>query len=366
MAPAALALALGARGLFLGGAPCHLLSRIWPPLAVNLALAIVVSADHILRACTACTAAGAPDSLLPNIAANVIDSLTPIIRFLLFAASIILTLRLGRAYERWWAARQAFSAVGSAATALCQRFKLWAPDGGDGGGSGEEGPAAAMTRWAIAWHYSILHVCRGARALHKDAARLLAPEELAVYAAARKGRQICVEALLQITSDADLEAKKFDALEAILQRGVAAAGVCTGVRFQALPYGLTLMSSGFVEFFLVALVLAMVQEASAAGKAAGDTFADTAFTVASVLALYLGVNLLFLGADEVANQLEDPFPWLPLEDIAATTARNAARAPGELRALRAAARARHAKGAAGAAAALVGGSASAMRALALA
>jgi len=354
---------------FWAGPPSYLLSRVWPVLLFNMALAAAVCVDHVMRAAAPLAPAGgtaAPTGYLPNLSDNVITSLTPMTRYLLFAAAMVLTLRLGRAYERWWAARQAFSSVGSAATALCQRLCLWAPeddgdegarneDGdGNGGKDGKEGaregPGAAMRRWAVCWHYSILHVCRSASALHPDAAALLSEEELAVYSGARKGRQICVDRLLQIISDADLEEKKFQAIEQILQRGVAAAGVCTGVRFQSMPYAITLVSTGFTELFLVTCVLLLVQTSSLTD--AKETLGDTLFTVTAVLALYFGVNLLFLGADEVANQLEDPFPFLPLEDIAATTLRDAARVPAEMRALRAAeaagnARRRRRRGSAG-------------------
>ncbi len=50
--------------------------------------------------------------------------------------------------------------------------------------------------------------------------------------------------------------------------------------------------------------------------------------VVSVLlsfALYLGLNLLFLGALAAADKLEDPFPRLPLADIVDTTRRDVAR-----------------------------------------
>jgi predicted membrane chloride channel (bestrophin family) len=247
---------------------------------------------------------------------------------------MVLTLRLGRVYERWWQVRQAFSCVGSTATSLSQRVSAWA----DPNCPRQQRLAADTRRWAVVWHFSILHVCQNASAIHPDGAKLLTPEEMAIYKPARKGRQVAVDKLVQLISDFDFEEKKFNALEQLLQRGVTAAGICTGVRFQALPYSLTTISTGFVELFLVSLLLLMVQPTGPGNHP--DSVADTLFTVCVVWALYFGICLLFLGADEVANQLEDPFPWLPLYDIVATTERDAMRVPDELKALREAERAR--------------------------
>ena len=47
-------------------------------------------------------------------------------------------------------------------------------------------------------------------------------------------------------------------------------------------------------------------------------------------ALYLGLNLLFLGALAAADKLEDPFPRLPMADIVDTTRRDVERVAGQV------------------------------------
>ncbi len=87
------------------------------------------------------------------------------------------------------------------------------------------------------------------------------------------------------------------------------------------------------------------------------TKAEALFTAFVLLLVFFFINLLFLAADEVANQLEQPFDWLPADDMVDSTARDCVRALAEARELRAldrraaAAAARTARGGGGGAAA---------------
>lgn len=255
---------------FWAGPPAYLLSRVWPVLFLNIALSAIVAADHLVRA-SAKPGDGVRNSLLPNITDTVIESLSPMVRFMLFAASMLLTLRLGRVYERWSQVWGAFSDVGNAAKSLSLRVSAWA----DPKCPRQQHLAADMRRWAVVWHHSIFHVCTNASAIHQEGAKLLTPDEMAIYKPARKGREVAEDRLVQLITDFDSDLIK--SLDSILQRGVQSANVCTGVRFQALPYSLTLISTGFVELFLISLVLMMVQPASPLNHP--DTVQDTVFTV---------------------------------------------------------------------------------------
>jgi predicted membrane chloride channel (bestrophin family) len=314
---------------FSWGPPSYLMSRIWPVVLINMALAVFVCIDHVLRALPYVDGQGQlHDSFLPNIADNVQDSLTPMTRFTLFAASMLLTLRLGRVYERWFMFRQSFSVVGSTATGLSQRVSEWVKD---------EQLAADVRRWAIAWHYAVMQVCQGEPSLHPEGAKYLTEDEMEVYRPSRKGRQLCVNKLVQLIADAReknlVDDMKFFSLDTMLQNGASASGRCVGIKFQCLPLSLTLVSTGFIELFLLTLVLMLLQQSEGVANVK-ESVADTLFTVAVVLAIYFGINLLFLGSDEVANQLEDPSAWLPLREMVETTERDVMRVPAEMAALR--------------------------------
>ena len=127
------------------GPPLHLLSRIYPPLAANMGMFALISLDHILNAATALSPSTAKHrSIFPPLSASVASSLDPAYRLALFAVALLLTLRLGRVYERWWAARSAFSALGSACVQAASRAAAW---------GGDEATVDEVARWAVAWHF---------------------------------------------------------------------------------------------------------------------------------------------------------------------------------------------------------------------
>jgi hypothetical protein len=247
------------------------------------------------------------------------------------------TWRINRVYERWWAARQAFANLGTVAVGLAQRAHAWvAPHDDDGTAD----PAAlarrdAIVRWATVWHYSIWHMCVFQEKLHPDGAALLTPAELALYESTRKPRQLVSLRLATLVRDACLSTAQTMVMEELLAKGTAAAGVVGALRFQCMPDGLVLLATGFVETFLLMLPLSW-WSAAAAKHARAEAAADLGPAIVSAaltLALYLGCNLLFLGALAAADKLEDPFARLPLGDMVDTTRRDTARVGEQMRGL---------------------------------
>lgn len=90
------------------GPPVHILVRVWPVLALNMLLMSLVAADHVVRVMQteAIVATGAPVpprhrvGFLPDLSQGLSASLDPLYRYLLFAISLLLALRLNRTYER--------------------------------------------------------------------------------------------------------------------------------------------------------------------------------------------------------------------------------------------------------------------------
>ena len=105
----------------------------------------IISLDHILNAATASSPSMAKHrSIFPPLSASVASSLDPAYRLALFAVALLLTLRLGRVYERWWAARSAFSSLGSACVQAASRAATWTSDAA---------VVDEVARWAVAWHF---------------------------------------------------------------------------------------------------------------------------------------------------------------------------------------------------------------------
>lgn len=280
------------------GPPCHLLWRVkWPLLAV-MAVTVSLAGYELARA--------SYPWLLNLDKGNITYSC---VRLSSFAMALLLTLRLNRSYERWWAARQAFGGIGSGAIALAQQAANWIPD---------EALAAEITRWAVVWHYSALQVLTSAEALHPAGAAMLHPRELEVYAVSQKGRYVVASKVRALIEQAHLPFEKFTAMESAVQKTMENLGVCTRIKFQALPIGVGLCCTGFLQIWLLFLPLGLWNDA--------DWF--------GIIAVFW-LALLLLGVDEVANQMEDPFGWLPLEAIVESTQRDAARALPEAKALRA-------------------------------
>jgi predicted membrane chloride channel (bestrophin family) len=337
------------------GWPAYLLRRVWPPLLLNMLLALAIAADHISRAL-------ARRPLLPDLNPDVIKSLDPLTRYLMFSITVVLAIRLNRTYERWFAARQGFAGVGSTVLALAQRFEaLSSPARGD---PSRDALMADVVRWGVVWHHSVLQIVMGRKEIASWGAAFLHADELAAYRAARKGRQFAVLKLSQLVASFDGGGHSGRlVLDALLRRGVQMQGTCTTIRLQAMPYALTLLSTGFVEVFLLMLPLASLGAAQqrtalvATGPGGGGGAAAAAssttpmtmmpsgepphqsdeavFTALIVVLIYVFINLLFLGADEVASQLENPFDWFPCDDIVCSTARDSVRMLREAEVLRA-------------------------------
>ena len=103
-----------------------------------------------------------------------------------------------------------------------------------------------------------------------------------------------------------------------ITKGSADMGVCTRLLFYAMPYAITLLCSGFLEIWLLLMPLGTILGTSSHAP----IMRHHGPTIVIDLLLYLLVCVLMLGVDEVANQLELPFPHLPLEDMADSALRN--------------------------------------------
>jgi predicted membrane chloride channel (bestrophin family) len=108
------------------GPPSHLLWRIKLPLVANLAVAALAILNSLL-------------SLTPLAGADAVAATTLTWRLSTFTLALLLTFRVGRSYERWWIARQAFGGVGSAAVNVATMVVIWVAD-----------PQLKVGRWARA------------------------------------------------------------------------------------------------------------------------------------------------------------------------------------------------------------------------
>ena len=217
-------------------------------------------------------------SMFPSLSESVTGSIDAIFRFSLFAISLLLTLRLGRVYDRWWECRKAFMGLGTLAVGITHRAGAWfevaaaslAEDESAGNNAGAAAAAKRrklqllcedLSRWAVVWQFSVQQVCTDAQKLHPAAIKLLKPKELALYEGTPKGRQLAMHRLTQLlmidgpkllaecassgssssssssSSSVSIAGTILDPVVAneLIRAGNAASGCCTAVKFQALP-----------------------------------------------------------------------------------------------------------------------------------
>jgi hypothetical protein len=129
----------------------------------------------------------------------------------------------------------------------------------------------------------------------------LTPAEAKIYAASRKGRQLAILRLSQLIHDGGFDIPRTQLMDRLLQAGTAGSGVCTGIKFQAMPYSLSLLGAGFTELFLVLLPLTGLPTNEHAAAGSAHEVAGAVFTVFIVLLFIFFINVLLLGADEVGG-----------------------------------------------------------------
>ena len=125
------------------------------------------------------------------------------------------------------------------------------------------------------------------RQIMPETRELLDAEEWAVYEAAPTRRQVPWLKMQQLLAAADLPDGQALLMDTWLQRCDAEADACARFRSTALPYNLTLLSTGFIQIWIMLLPIGYIQE--------GDWW---------TLFPYFWLALLLLACDELATQLE--------------------------------------------------------------
>eukprot|EP00798_Chlamydomonas_sp_ICE-L_P004565 gene4565-14744_t len=157
----------------------------------------------------------------------------------------------------------------------------------------------AYRRFLSVYPFAVKQAVLDEPELDPKAAAMLLPKELAVYQQSKKGIQVIMTKLNLLSNAAQLNTARMLAMEATVVELWANAGTCISIKGQALPYGLSLISLGFVQIWCTLLPLAL-----------NNADPGPEFIRLPATAL---ITLVLLGVDEVATQLEQPFPMLPLD-----------------------------------------------------
>ena len=239
---------------------------------------------------------------------------------LLASVSFMITWHLGKSTERWWEARKALQ---TATQCALRGMQLAAAHGA---------PSAtldALLTWSITWLRCLHAMVLLGEDAPRDTLELLSPSQAVALhgtAAPHQLAQLKMACLLRDTPDSSgLAAKACEAVDTLVMLST-----------QCLPHAVSILATGYCEFFLIlyafAPTIASPTEASLdylRTKDGSHVKAHTTIIVTCVMWLvqYTALNLLLLGTDEVAAQLELPFHMLPLDALLAKTERAMRRAP---------------------------------------
>eukprot|EP00798_Chlamydomonas_sp_ICE-L_P016392 gene16392-22594_t len=229
-----------------------------------------------------------------------------------FAMSLLLAFKLNRAYDRWKAARRAFGRCGTRSTFLFTQAVAYIKD---------PKLLRAYRRFLSVYTFAVMQTALAEPELDPKAAAMLLPRELALYKKSSKGIQVIITKLHLLSSAAQLSTARMLAMEATVAELWLNAMICANIRSQALPYGLSLISLGFVQIWCTLLPLGLNS----------DTYGVQEFIRVPATAL---ITLVLLSVDEVATQLEQPFPMLPLAFLANSSMTDIARVEQEAAELR--------------------------------
>ena len=173
-------------------------------------------------------------------------------------------------------------------------------------------------RWTILWAFSVKQVLEDAKELDPIASELLYQEELAVYKASRKGRQVVVTKLYQLVDEAALPDEATSMMLETIASGVRSSGDCTRIHYQCMPIGVAYACGGFIQIWCYLLPFGAILDFPTEN---GEWYFLPTPVVGTFIIQLVGIwlaVLMLLGIDEITNQLEHPYHLLPLEALAVT------------------------------------------------
>ena len=171
-----------------------------------------------------------------------------------------------------------------------------------------------MARWSVIYHNAIRKYLEGNLKLSEDPVdynSYLHEDEVMLMHETHKMRQMAPLKIRQLIAKAQPPMAMAIALNSQLEMAQIGAGDCVRIYSQSLPYPFTLMTTGFIQIWLYLLPLALKNT-------------DLQLQVALPGSIF--TVLLLLGVDAVAIQLENPFPYMPLQDLCNSSQRDVYRA----------------------------------------
>lgn len=227
-----------------------------------------------------------------------------------FLLSIIISLKISRIYDRFWAARQAFGKLGGNANAMMQLLVIYSGSIPNETMSELEKTNALdeFQRWLIVFPYALIMQLLALKELPNEARIHLGLKQIHLLESTAKPRKYVLMKLQKILHQFNLPMEKYLSIEKLLQDTESAAAECRRIKFTALPYSISQYCTGFLMIWSCVIPFGVDGAIEGSGKTTGVL---SIWVAAAVMLLFC---FMMLAVDEIANQLEDPFHSLPLFD----------------------------------------------------
>lgn len=222
-----------------------------------------------------------------------------------FALSLLLASRVNNVIARFNQARAGFGKLGNVCVIIVQIMLTYCSD---------EEILQDIARWSVIYHNAIRKYLEGNLKLCEDPVdynSYLHEDEVRLMHETHKMRQMAPLKIRQLIAHSNPPMDVSIALNSQLEMAQVGAGDCVRIYSQSLPYPFTIITTGFLQIWLYLLPLALK---------------NTDLQLQVALPATIFTVLLLLGVDATAIQLENPFKFMPLQDLCNSTQRDVYRA----------------------------------------
>jgi len=211
-----------------------------------------------------------------------------------FALSLLLVFRTNTSYDRWLESVTVWSNIANRSRDTVRQLisHLYEKD------RGMSPLAAAMCRWVVAYARSLKCQLQENSALELELRGILSGEEIKQVMASHHAPSFALAVLTELAARAPLLDAHRIRLDENLTFFEDAVGACERLLKTPIPISYTRHTSRFMFIWLTALPLAL-------WPACGWGTAPLAVVI----------SFLLLGIEEIGVQIEEPFGYIPLEDL---------------------------------------------------
>ncbi|PRW57099.1 deoxyribodipyrimidine photo-lyase isoform A [Chlorella sorokiniana] len=222
-----------------------------------------------------------------------------------FVLSLLLSVRVNIAYNRWWTLRSGYGSAVYGVADLVRRATSCVPD---------MSQVLELQRWGAVWANCIYAFIGWQPALPPAIDQLLAPEEAQALRAAAKQRHYALQRLrmLVLQASSSLSTSQAVTLDDAMTKAQAGAGACGAIRCTATPLVLRYTCTGLILLWLAIVALIRI-----------------GYPNWLSLPMTLLLGLCMLCVDELASQMENAPHLVSLEALLVDAMEDAANSVAE-------------------------------------